>query len=131
MFSNDNPHDMALDPTTLYKEDTFTDRKIGTLRRLTPVTADGTDDPARSVEYIGQAQIMTPVGTMPLSFQINADSLADAIDKYAAAANEAIERTARELQEMQREAASSIVLPETGRGGGGGGGMPGGGIQLR
>ena len=131
MLSNDNPHDMALDPTTLYKEDTFTDRKIGTIRRLTPVTADGADDPARPVEYIGQAQIMTPVGTMPLSFQINADSLADAIDKYAAAANEAIERTARELQEMQREAASSIVLPESGRGGLGGGGAPGGGIQLR
>ena len=132
MLPNDDAHDLALDPTSLYREEVFTDRRVGTIRRLTPVSVDGAEDPARPVEYVGQAQIMTPVGTMPLSFQIHADSLADAIDKYAEAANEAIERTARELQEMQREAASSLVLPDSGRGGlGGGGGIPGGGIQLR
>lgn len=132
MFSDDNTTEITLDPTNLYREETFTDRKVGTIRRLTPVTTDGADDPSRLVEYIGQTQVVTPVGAMPLSFQIQAETLAEALDRYAKAAQDAIERTARELQEMQREAASSIVLPESERGGGGmGGGFPGGGIQLR
>ena len=33
--------EIKLDPTQLYREEIFTDRKAGTLRRLVPVTADG------------------------------------------------------------------------------------------
>ena len=33
---NDLP-DVKLDPAGLYKEDTFTDRRAGTIRRLTPI----------------------------------------------------------------------------------------------
>jgi hypothetical protein len=48
-------------------------------------------------------------------------------------ANQAVEKTMQELQELRREAASSIVIPETGGGMGGlgGAGGPGGKIQLR
>ena len=38
-----------MDAATLYREDTITDRKVGTLRVLTPIKTDGTPDAARPV----------------------------------------------------------------------------------
>lgn len=120
--------ELKMNPAELYREETFTDRSAGTLRRLTPVQIDGSDDPARPVLYIGQAQILTPMGAMPIAFEIEAGSLGEAAEKFSAAANVAVERTARELEELRREAASQIVVPKGGQGGfGGPGGMPGGG----
>jgi hypothetical protein len=81
---------------------------------MTPVRADGTADPARAVVFVGQAQIMTPGGVLPLSFEIDAKTLAEACEGFADAARVAFEETMRELQEMRRQAASSIVIPEAG-----------------
>ena len=39
---NDLP-DIQLDSDGLYREDVFTDRRAGSIRRLTPVTVDGSD----------------------------------------------------------------------------------------
>jgi hypothetical protein len=120
-----------MDAATLYREDTITDRKVGTLRVLTPIKTDGTTDAARPVIYTGEAQILTGAGPLPIGFEIEADSLSDAVAKFGPAAKEAIERTVRDLQEMRRQAASSIVVPQGGMGGLGPGGMPGGGkIQM-
>ena len=113
----------------LYREDMFTDQRVGTVRRLVPVRADGTDDPARKVMYIGQATVMTPMGSLPLSFELDAPDLAGAVAAFGAAAQQAIEDAARELQELRRQAASSIVIPETGSAGLKGMGGKGG-IQL-
>src|SRR5690242_615234 len=46
-----------MDAAGLYREEMFTDRKVGAIRRLTPVTADGAPDTARPVLFIGQAEI--------------------------------------------------------------------------
>lgn len=122
-----------MDPAALYREETFTDRKIGTLRILTPVRADGSPDPSRQVLYAGEAQLLTPGGLLPLGFEIEATSLADAVEKFAAGAAEAVERARREIEELRRQAASSIVVPDQMPGGLiGPGGAPGGGtIRLR
>jgi hypothetical protein len=117
-----------MDPTTLYREELITDRKVGTLRVLTPIKADGTTDAARPVIYLGEAQILTGAGPLPIGFEIEAGSLSDAVTNFAAAAKEAIENTVRDLQEMRRQAASSIVVPQGGMGGLGPGG--GGKIQM-
>ena len=120
-----------MDAATLYREDTITDRKVGTLRVLTPIKTDGTTDAARPVIYTGEAQILTGAGPLPIGFEIEANSLSDAVAKFGPAAKEAIERTVRDLQEMRRQAASSIVVPQGGMGALGPGGMPGGGkIQM-
>jgi hypothetical protein len=120
-----------MDPATLYREDVFTDRKIGVIRRLTPVTSDGTDDASRQVLYSGETQIMTSVGPLPVNFEIEAASLGEAATLYAETARGAVERTVKDLQEMRRQAASSIVVPQGGMGGLPGGGVPGGGkIQI-
>ena len=39
--------DPSMDPKALYLEEVFTDRRIGTIRRLTPVKPDATPDVAR------------------------------------------------------------------------------------
>ena len=125
----------ARDPNSLDQEEMFTDRRVGTIRRLTPVTADGDEDPARSVSWVGQTQVLTPAGAMPLNFEIAAKTLAEAVAGFPDAARVAVEDTMKQLEELRREAASSIIVPEGGAGpmGGGpmGGGMPGGGkIQM-
>jgi len=101
--------EFKLEVNDLYTEETFTDRRVGSIRRLQPVTADGQPDAARPVLFVGQTQILTPMGALPLNFEIPAATLREA-----------------------REQASSIVVPEAGMGGlGGVGGRPGGRIQLR
>ncbi|HEX6793081.1 MAG TPA: hypothetical protein VF304_04445 [Casimicrobiaceae bacterium] len=123
--------DAAMDETSLYREEIYTDRKIGTLRVLLPVKPDGTPDTIRRTVYQGEAQLMTNVGPLPISFDIDATSLADAVSKYADATKAGIERAMRELQEMRRQASSSIVLPPAGATLGPGGTLPGGGGKIQ
>jgi hypothetical protein len=120
-----------MDATSLYREEIITDRKVGTLRVMTPLTIDGTTDAARPVIYMGEAQIMTNAGPLPINFEVEATNLREAVDNFGAAAKDAIERTVRDLQELRRQAASSIVVPQGGMGALGGGlGGGGGKIQL-
>lgn len=120
-----------MDPATLYREEIFSDRKVGTIRRLVPIKPDATPDAGRAVVYVGQTQVLTTMGALPLSFEIEAQSLEEAVNNFGKAAKVAFERTMRELEEYRRQAASSIVIPERGTGGFGPGGMPGGGnIQF-
>ena len=123
--------ELKIDPASLYLEEIFTDRRVGTIRRMTPVNKEGTRDNARPILYVGETQVLTPAGALPIAFEIQAGSLEDAAEKFAQLAKEAIERTVKELQDMRRQAASSIVVPQGPVPGMGGGGMGGGGkIQL-
>lgn len=129
--------DPAMDPKALYREEIYTDRKLGTLRVMLPVAADGSPDASRETLYVGEAQLMTNMGPLPISFEIDAGSLADAVAKYGEAAKAGVDQALRELQEMRRQASSSLVIPPAGAAsaitGGGLGGLPGGGggkIQL-
>jgi hypothetical protein len=122
-------NELKVDPNALFLEEIFTDRRVGTIRRLTPVKKDGQRDTARAVLYIGETQVLTPAGALPIGFEIGAGSLEEAADKFGQLAKEAIERTVKELQELRRQAASSIVIPQGGLPPAGG--MPGGGkIQI-
>jgi hypothetical protein len=122
--------DAQMGADALYREDVFTDQRVGTVRRMTPVKSDGSEDPSRAVLFVGQATIMTPMGSLPLSFELPARTLAEAVAQFGPAAQQAIEEAARELQELRRQAASSIVIPDAGAAAGlkGMGGK--GGIQL-
>ncbi|HET6655735.1 MAG TPA: hypothetical protein VFH57_05770 [Gammaproteobacteria bacterium] len=124
MANQDSP-DLGMDSGALYREDIFTDRNVGTIQKLTPVKGDGEPDPGRDILYVGQTQLMTPMGALPVSFEIEADSVEHAAQNFAKYAEGAVEDTMQRLNEMRREAASSIVTP--GQGGMGGGGGPGGG----
>jgi hypothetical protein len=106
--------DIQIDATSLYREEVFTDRRAGTLRRLLPVTVDGATDPTRAVLWLGQTQLMTPGGVLPLGFEVEAANLAEAVEKFPAAVRQALEEAIEEAQQMRREAASRIVVPEAG-----------------
>ena len=112
MSSTTEDRQATMDAAQIYREETFTDRKVGTIRRLTPVTADGSTDGARPVLFVGQAQVMTPMGAVPISFELDAATLNVAIEKFGAAAEQAVHQTMRELQEIRREQASSLVIPD-------------------
>ena len=123
--------DPKMDTASLYREEIITDRKVGTLRVLTPIKSDGTADAKRETLYVGEAQLMTSVGALPINFEIGAKTLDEAVAGFGDAAKEAVERTMKDLQELRRQAASSIVVPQGGMGGLPGGGMgPGGKIQI-
>ena len=129
---SDKP-EAKMDANNLYREDVITDRRVGTLRMMTPIKPDGSVDTAREPIFVGEAQIMTNAGPLPINFEIEAKTLADAVAQFGESAKEGIERTVRELQELRRQQASSIVVPGAGGMGGMGGlgGMGGGGkIQM-
>jgi len=118
---------IKMDSAGLYIEESFTDRRVGNVQRLSPVDGNGQPDDSRPTVYIGQTQVMTPAGALPLSFQIEADSLANAIEKFGDHAQQALADTMERLEEMRRDQASSLIVPGSGGGPGGG---PGGGIQV-
>ena len=118
--------DIQVDANALYRDELFTDRKAGTIRRLTPVTVEGHADAARAVLYSGQTQLLTPGGVLPLSFDIEANSLAEAVQRFPGAVHAALEQAIEEAREYRREASSRIVVPDVA-----GGAIPGGGkIKL-
>lgn len=120
--------DSNMDAANLYREEVVTDQKVGTIRVLTPITASGMVDAKRTVQYLGQASILTPGGALPLNFDIPANSLGEAVAGFAAAAQKGIEQAMEEIREYQRQQASSIVIPKGPLPGGGK--MGGGGIQI-
>ena len=116
--------EIRMDPEALYREEVFTDRRVGTIQRLTPVDGDGQPVDGGSVIFMGQTQLMTPAGALPLSFELTADNLGQAAENFSAGANNAMEDAVRRLEEMRREQSSSIIVP------GAGGGQPGGGMKM-
>ncbi|HYC10289.1 MAG TPA: hypothetical protein VEC10_11670 [Steroidobacteraceae bacterium] len=127
---NDLP-DIQLDPNGLYREDVFTDRHAGSIRRLTPVTTDGTVDATRAVLFSGQTQLLTPAGVLPLGFEIEAKTLEEALRKFPEGVKAALEQAIDEARELRREAASRIVVPEVGAGVGPGPGPGAGGGKIK
>jgi hypothetical protein len=121
--------EIRFDTANLYREEVFTDRTAGTIRRLVPILVSGEPDPNRTVLYSGQTQLLTPGGVLPLGFEMEATSLEEAINQFPAAVRQALEHAIEEAREMRREASSRIVVPEAG-GGMGMGGLGGGKIKL-
>jgi hypothetical protein len=133
MADDSRDFEPSMDAADLYREDLYTDRRVGTIRVLTPIKTDGSTDPARPVSYLGQAQIMTNAGMLPISFEIEAATLAEAVDKFGPGAKVALEETVRELQELRRQQASGLVIPDAGTASqilGSGGPSRGGKIQF-
>ncbi len=127
MDDNKQEAQLRMDADNLYQEEVFTDRRVGTIQRLTPVDGEGARDAGRPVIYVGQTQIMTQAGPLPLSFEIEAETLTEVAGLFADAANKAVEDAVKRLEELRRESASSIIVPEAGGGPARGGG---GGIQI-
>ena len=103
--------EIKLDDTNLYKEEVFTDLRVGSLKQLTPVTKEGDRDLGRPIVFIGETQLMSQVGPLPVQTHIEAENLQGAIERFPAAIQAAVEAMIDEVKEHQRKEMSRIVVP--------------------
>jgi hypothetical protein len=102
----------------LHQEEVFTDLTVGSIRRLTPVKPNGEPDKTRPVLFVGQAQIYTQQGPMPVQFPIDAKNLQLAMEKFPMAMEEFVAHLVEQAKELQRQEQSRLIVP--------GGSAPGG-----
>lgn len=120
---------MTVDLDNLHREEVFSDLRSASVRVLTPVDANGQTDPSRPRLFIGDTQLMTQMGPIPVQFELEAETLAEAFAKFPEGVKAAIERLSERAREMARDEASRIVVPGKMPGGGmSGGGLGGGGM---
>jgi hypothetical protein len=118
--SNENMKSVAeinLDREGLYREETYTDLKAGSIQVLTPVKEDKSVDESREPLFMGEAHLMSPSGPLPVRCEIDAKTLTEALDKFPAAVNVAVDRMIEQARDMQRQEEGRIITPD-GVGGG-------------
>jgi len=103
--------EIQVDKNNLYREETFSDLKVASVRRLTPVKEDGSEDPERDTIFIGETTLMSQRGPLPVQAPIEAANLAEAFDKFPEAVNAAVDQLVEQAREIQRQEASRIVVP--------------------
>ena len=97
------PTELKLDRNNLYKEETFSDLKVGMIKRMTPVKSDGTVDKNRFAGFVHHTSLMTPGGPLPLQAVIQAKDLQQAIKKFPEAMTAAMDRLAEEAKKYQEQ----------------------------
>jgi hypothetical protein len=108
-----NMQEFKIDRSNLYIEESFTDLKIGTIKRLTPVKADGTEDKSRKTVFVGHTSVMTPNGPLPIQNVIEAKELAQAIKRFPEALQESMDRLIDEVKKYQEEQQTQIQKPDS------------------
>ena len=108
--------DFTVNRDDLYREESVTDLKVASIRRMVPIKSDGSEDPSRSQVFFGSTQLMTPEGPLPIQSQLSATTLEEAMDEFPAAMRKALDQTIDRLKKMQQQ-----------QGGGGVGGSGGAG----
>ena len=94
--------EIQVDSENLYREESFSDLKVASIRRLTPVRSDGSDDPERPTIFIGETTLMSQRGPLPVQAPIEATSLSEAFEKFPEAINAAVEQLIEQAKELQR-----------------------------
>ena len=117
MSEQNQIEDIKFNGENLFKEESFTDLEVGTIRKLTPIHPDGTEDNERKARFTATTNIMTPSGALPLNGEIEADSLEEAIAGFSEAVNKALQKLQDDMMKMQQEQANKIVTPDELRGG--------------
>ncbi len=104
-----------IDKENLYKEESITDLKIGSIQVLTPITIDGAEDGSRDCIYLGRTQLNTPQGPIPIQAKLEAANLSEAIDLFPKAMDgetQKVMESLRRMQEQQKKAKDSrIIVP--------------------
>ena len=95
--------DFTVDRDNLYREESLTDLKVASIRRMVPVTADGQDDPSRAPMFLGHTQIITPQGPLPLQARLMANSLQEAMDAFPAAMEQEMAKMVDQIRKLQAE----------------------------
>ncbi|MBT8338673.1 MAG: cytoplasmic protein [Desulfatitalea sp.] len=116
-FKDPKDIDFTVDTNHLFREESITDLKVCSIRRMIPVTPDGRDDESRTPIFVASSQLMTPEGPLPLQAQLAANTMSEAFDEFPEAMRRALEDVIVQLQRM-REAEkahkrdeSRIIVP--------------------
>ena len=106
--------ELKIDKSNLFVEETFTDLKVGIIKRMTPVKPDGSVDKTRKSVFVGQTSLMTPNGPLPIQAVIQAKELQQAIKKFPEAMQASMERLAEEAKKYQEQQESAkITKPDS------------------
>ncbi len=108
-----NNLEFTIDRSNLYLEEVFTDLKAGTIKRLTPVRPDGSQDNTRKTVFVGHTSILTPNGPLPIQNVIAAKELQQAIKKFPEAMQAAMEQLMEEVKKYQEQEQSQIQKPDS------------------
>ena len=105
--------DFSVDRGNFYQEESFTDLKACSIRRLAPVKPDGSMDKTRKTLYVGQTTLMTPNGAVPIQDVIQAKDLQQAVKKFPEAMQSALSRLIEEAKKMKEKEndESRIIVP--------------------
>ena len=108
------PTELKIDKSNLFMEETFTDLKVGIIKRMTPVKPDGSADKTRKSVFVGQTSLMTPNGPLPIQAVIQAKELQQAIKKFPEAMQASMERLAEEAKKYQEQQENAqITKPDS------------------
>jgi hypothetical protein len=97
----------------LYREEIFTDMRVGAIRQLTPVKSNGEFDKNRKILFIGQSSLATQHGPLPIQFPIEARNLQQALEKFPQTMELFVDHLVEQAKEMQRQEQSRIIVPNT------------------
>lgn len=97
----------------LFREEMYTDMRTAAIRQLTPVKPNGETDKARKNLFVGQTNIMSPQGPLPVQFPIDAKNLQEAAEKFPEVMEQFLAKLAEEIKEAQRQEESRIIVPDS------------------
>ena len=120
MESMEQDKKFKFNQSNIYREDVFSDLTTGTIRQLTPVKQNGEIDKGRKLLFLGQSQIYTPQGPLPIQFPIDAETLQQAMDSFPQAMEAYVAHLVEEAEKAQRETQSRIIVPGGSAAGGSG-----------
>jgi len=106
-----NDVDLSVNENNLYQEEFFTDFDMASIRRMTPVKPNGLRDKSRKLVFVGNLNLMTPQGPLPIQAAIDARNLKEAIDRYPEAMKHALGEMQEKIKKLQQEKESKIIVP--------------------
>lgn len=116
-FKDPQDIDFTVDQDHLYREESITDLKVASIRRMVPVMPDGSEDTSRKSIFVASSQLMTPEGPLPLQAKLASDNLADAFEEFPKAMRKALDEVIEQLEQMRRQQTnqrndeSRIIVP--------------------
>ncbi len=107
--------DFQVDKENLFREETITDLKIATIRKLIPIKADGSDDTDREIIFIGTTQLGTPQGPIPMQAVLEVTTFEEAMAAFPFAMEAETQKVVENFKKMhdqQKKAQDSrIIMP--------------------
>ncbi len=116
--SNPDQIDFTFNKQNLCIEESVTDLKVGSIRCLRPIKADGSKDPDRQTLFMGHTQLHSPQGLVPLQAPLKATTLEEAMNEFPGAMKIALQEMMERAKQMQaqqqaaqKENESRIITP--------------------